>query len=469
MIRRTVSIALLGLLVLVLPAGCRRAAEESPPAPNVVIAVLDACRADKMSLYGFPRETTPHLDELAADPDAVVFRRHYVQAPWTKPSTASLFTGLYVSQHKVYRGHGQGEGKNLEGAYVTDRVQDFQDVMAERFKRAGYHTFAVIWGGQVLPEYGFAQGFDDFFTDEVRGRAGRVKKVLEMLDAKKGPAFGYVHFEGCHLPYHAPALEPSYMEAHAVPYDETARIAAGVDFSKGAMVFDVNRHGRKLEPEDVAYLNLIYEARMRYEDRRVVKRLVAGLRERGHWDDTLLIITADHGEELYEHGGYGHGHGLWDAILHVPLVVKFPKGRRPPALGKEVTGVTQAIDLLPSLTEYLGLPSGAPLSGTALFAGETPPHAIAERMPVWGPRGFAVVRDEWKLLHHGDTRHLAQIVADPAEKQNLVGEKQPIADEMSAIMTALHQDSFREDDEALVRIQLDKEAVEKLRRLGYIE
>lgn len=465
MIRQTLVTMTLALLL----ASCTSPITESGPRPNVLIVVLDACRADKMSLYGFPRETTPNLSSLASDPDAVVFRRHYVQAPWTKPSTASLFTGRYVSQHKVYRGHGPRDNKTAQGAYVTDRLQDFQDVMAERFQRAGYRTFAVVWGGQVLPEYGFGQGFDQFFTDDVRGRVGQVRKILEVLDGSEQPAFGYAHFEGCHLPYEAPALDSSYMEQHAVSYDREKRVAEGVDFSKGSLVFDINQHGKTLDPADVAFLNLMYEARMKHEDRVVVQRLVAGLRAGGHWDDTLLVITADHGEELYDHQGYGHGHGLWDAILHVPLVVKFPKGRRPAALGEDVDYVTQAIDLLPSLGEYLGLPAGAAVAGTPIFGGKGPAQAIAERMPVWGARGYAVIRDEFKLLHHGDTQVLSRIVADPGERTNLLAENPEVAKEMSDLVASLHQEAFRSDDAALVHIDLDPAAVEKLRRLGYIE
>lgn len=436
--------------------------------------VLDACRADRLSPYGYDRETTPTLSEVAKSSDAVLFERHYVQAPWTKPSTASLFTGLPVSQHKVYRGHTRRAERRSKDAFVTDRLSDERETLAERLKAAGYSTFAVVWGRQLEPEYGFAQGFDTYVTHAIEPGVAtdreRLERLLALIDAAQRPFFGYVHFEGCHLPFPEHDRHADYMREHAVPYDEAARREAGIDIGDGGLVFDINRGGLTLGDDDAAFLDLAYQAKTRRMDERIVRPLVDGIRERGLDDELVLIFTADHGEELYEHRKYGHSQGLWEEIIHVPLIVRFPPGAKPAELPKTVGAPTQAIGLLPSLLGVAGLPGDASLPGANLFAGETPKHAVSEMSPIWGARGYAVIEGDHKLLHIGGGNYLSHLATDPGEKINIAAKDPAKAAMLSAKALELKR-HFNElqQDAPEVDVDLDPEAIERLKSLGYME
>ncbi len=456
-----------------MPTGNARAQTDvtaATDAPNILLVVLDACRADRLSPYGFDRATTPTLNEVAQDPDAVVFQSHYAQAPWTKPSTASLFTGLPVSRHKVYRGHTRALERNSRKAFVTDRLSDERETMAERMKAAGLSTFAVVWGRQLEPAYGFAQGFDEYVTQELDNDKDRLARLLEFASNAKQPFFGYVHFEGCHLPFPQRDRHPDYMREHAVPYDEAARRAEGVDFGNGDLVYKINGSHLDLEDEDAAFLDLTYQAKTRRMDEEIVRPLLDGLRERGLDENLLLVFTADHGEELYEHGKYGHSQGLWDEIVHIPLIVRFPAGTKPASLRASVTAPTQAIGLLPSLMGVVGLPEDPTLPGANLLAGETPPYAVAEMSPIWGDRGYAVIEGDYKLLHIGGGNQLSHLDTDPGERVNLAAKNPAKAARMAAKALALKR-YFNEMQSAapMVDVELNPKAIEQLRALGYME
>lgn len=471
MIRRV----LLGVVLcaLALPAAEAFAAPgpgDAPPPPSVLLVVLDACRADRLSPYGFDRATTPALARVAEDPNAVVFQRHYVQAPWTKPSTASLFTGKRVSQHKVYRGHTAARERRAAKGFMTDRLSDDHVTLAERMKKAGLTTFGVVWGRQLEPEYGFAQGFDQYFTQEVKGDPARLERVLELAEAADGPFFGYVHFEGCHLPFPVRDRHPEYMKEHAIPYDEEARRAEGLDFGAGTLVFDINRRGRELTTQDAAFLDLTYQAKTRKMDEEIVSRLLEELEKRGLDEDLILLFTADHGEELYEHGKYGHSQGLWDEIIRVPLVVRFPEGRKPESLPKTVDAPTHAIGVLPALMHAVGLPPDPLLPGANLFAGETPDYAVSEMSPIWGRRGWAVIQDDHKLLHHSGGNQLTNIVEDPGERVNLAAKEARTTAVLSARALELKRHmSALQAASPMIDVDLDPKAIEQLRALGYME
>lgn len=446
------------------------AASDNADPPSILIVVLDACRADRLSPYGFPRTTSPTLAAVGEDPDTVIFRRHYVQAPWTKPSTASLFTGLPVSQHKVYRGHKRKVKRDAPESYVTDRLSTDRETMAERMKKAGLSTFGVVWGRQLEPEYGFAQGFDEYFTHEVKTDDDRLAKTLELARSIEKPFFGYVHIEGCHLPFPKHDRHEKYMAEHGIEYDEATRIQEGVNFAKGTLVFEINQRRLPLSEEDTAFLDLTYQAKTRRMDEEFVQPLLEGLRESGLDENLVLIFTADHGEELYEHGKYGHSQAIWDEIIHVPLLVRFPKGKRPESLPKTVDVPTQQIGLLPSLLDIVGLPKDPSLPGANILAGETPPYAVTEMSPIWGARGYAVIEGDYKLLHMGGGNQLSNLKDDPGEKKNLAASDAGRAALMSAKGLSLKR-HFNEMQSAApeIDVKLDPKAVEQLRALGYME
>ncbi len=448
-------------------AGVGAASPQPPPRPAILIVVVDAMRADRLGCYGYGRATTPAIDELARDPDAVLYRGHHVQGAYTKSSVASLFTGLYAFQHGVLWGHAMREDPARPGLFPTQELRQDFDTMAERFDRLGYFTFAVVKSFHLDPRYGFAQGFDEYVGAWVKGDDRRVDETLRLARESPRPWLGYVHLDGAHHPFPPAHRDQAFMERYrgeACPdYDEAARVAEGRDFTTVEVRFAIYEGRMTLDPEDVAFLNLVYDAKLRRADDNVA-RLLRGLKEAGRYDDTLVIVTADHGEELYDHGGYAHGHALWEEIIRVPMVVKFPKGSRPANLGREVGELTQAIDLLPSLLAHTGERPGAELPGTDIFTGSPRGFSFCETLGEW-----ALVHDGFKVIDGGANTMLFDTAADPSDRHDIAdASPERLASLRQAAAGLRESVALKPGAAPLADSQLSKDAVDALRSLGYV-
>jgi arylsulfatase A-like enzyme len=415
-----------------------------------------------MGVYGYGRPTSPHLDALAADPDAVVYERHYVEGNWTKPSTASLFTGLYVHQHRVRVGHQPADGNK----WATHALADAHLTLAERLRDLGFVTFALVKSRHLVREYGFAQGFDTYLgPDEISDDAGRVGGTADFIHTLERPFFGYVHLNACHHPFPESERHPRYMEAFGEDYPEARRIAEGVDFTKPDVKRAIDSGELALAPNDVRFLSTLYDAKLRWVDETAVAPIVAALRQSGRWDRTLLIVTADHGEELYEHRGYAHGHALWNEVIHVPLIVKFPAGRRPADLAKRVTAVTSNVDLYPSIVSFLHHAVPEWLPGRPILERPQPGFAFSQRAGDW-----AVVQGRNKLYVVDGEPRLFDLAADPGEQHDLAELLPDRVDELTGlgqVVLALEAGAAGGADE--IEVTLSEEALENLRALGYIK
>ncbi len=435
--------------------------------PSILIVVVDAMRPDHLGCYGYDRTTAPAIDALARDPDAVSFRHHYVQGAYTKSSTASLFTGLYVFQHGVVIGHEMHENPQRPGMFPVQLLRDDLETIAERIRHAGHRTFGVVKSHHLDPKYGFAQGFDEYYKAlDIRSDGERARKVVE-LAAAPGPYFGYVHLAGCHHPFPPPSRHPGFMEeyAHAagLKYDEWARMEQGVNFNIAETQHAINDGRLDLDADDVRFLNLIYDAELRHSDDHV-RTIIEGLKASGRYGDTLLIVTADHGEELYEHGGYGHGHALWDEVIHVPLIVKFPRGAKPASLPREVAARTQAIDLAPALLSLAGIEIGGDLPGTDIFHGAGPAFAYAETLDEW-----ALIQDNFKIITGAQATRLFDLAADPGEQADLADAQAERVEAMRTAAAALWKHvTIRPGEAPTGETELSAEEIRALRSLGYI-
>jgi arylsulfatase A-like enzyme len=218
-----------------------------------------------------------------------------------------------------------------------------------------------------------------------------------------------------------------------------------------------------LEGDDVRFLNLIYEAKLRTVDEFDVLPLLEALKVMGWYDDTLLILTADHGEELYDHGGYGHGHALWEEITRVPMIVKFPKGRKPAALPRSVETVTQAIDVLPSLLAYVGGAPDATLPGTDIFGGPGRDMAYCETVDGW-----MLMRGDRKLIE--DARGgLFDLAADPLETNDLSAAEPEHVEALRVAAAAMRRHvALQASDAPVIEDELDEQALRALKSLGYV-
>jgi arylsulfatase A-like enzyme len=341
------------------PAGERR--------PNVILISLDTVRADHLSLYGYRRPTTPHL-ELWARRWATVFETTVASAPWTLPSHVAMLSGIDAVHHGVNR-HGPVP---LSLPLLTERLRD-----------AGYATYASTAGVLLTPQLGFDRGFDDFW---VRGTmeslpewsselGDGIADARHWLKAHRDERFFlFFHTFEAHSPYQPRqpyftqfggdlkalnAGEPVWMEADGFEDAVRSRYAL---FKASTYAGGVTYPKRVLQPQDRELARALYDSGLAYIDQQL-SVLLEDLESEGLLDDTIVVITSDHGESFFEHGLVGHS-SLYDQDLKVPLIVSAPLGA---ARGRRVSAQVRSVDIAPTLAELAGLAPLGVLDGRSLL------------------------------------------------------------------------------------------------------
>ncbi len=440
MVRKT---AFAATLLLCLAAGCARPPHPPAQGRNVVLVVIDTLRRDHLATYGYPRDTAPFLGELARQ--GAVFQG-LTPAPWTKPATASLLTGLHPLHHQAID--------------RVDRLPDAAVTLAQRLRRAGYHTLAASANGWVSPLFGFDRGFDTFLYRDNAKAARLNRDLLPALDRLKPPFFLYVHYTDPHLPY-----DPSTTwDGRPLPADLKGRPVT---------VEEVDApHFIHRSPELLARARDLYDGEIRGTD-DALRALVDHLARRGLMKSTVLVVTADHGEELGDHGRMSHGQTVYQEVLRVPLVI-----RAPGAVPAGRFGRASLMDVVPTLLDLLGIGRPDPLDGESL-AGRlaSPAPALKEDRPFLAHldfvdgTGLALIRGRWKLVlgKNPYRKELFDLRADPGERRNLLGTPEA-AGAFQDLGKELVERYDRYTRAALERseIQIGKDLTVHLADLGYV-
>jgi arylsulfatase A-like enzyme/Tfp pilus assembly protein PilF len=398
------------------------------PAPtelNVVVVTLDTLRADRLGCYGFRGVDTPHIDALAAE--AVVFEQSTATVPLTFPSHSSIFTGLVPPRHGV-RDNG---GFFLEDEHTT---------MAERFEEAGYATGAFIGAWVLDSRWGLDQGFDryadQFDLSEYKVLSlGTVQKpgdevmdgALEWLDSVKDERFfAWVHLYDPHTPYEPPEPFASHYPGHA------------------------------------------YLGEVAYTD-QVVGRLLEWLRTAGVWERTVLVLTADHGESLGEHGESTHAFFIYDSAVAVPLIVRTPWGDT----GRSRVQ-TSGVDIMPTVLELAGLAPEPGIDGRSLAPFVLDPSLREARVAYaesyfpryhYGWQHLRAVRDGRHKLIDAPEPELYDTETDPGESRNLYETLGPTAERLRLRLEEL---AGSEASAAPEQELMDPETLQRLAALGYV-
>ena len=428
-------------------------ARAKPPEerPNVIIYLVDTLRADHVGVLG-GGELTPNIDDFAEG--ATVFRNTVAQAPWTKPSVVSIFTGLGPLAHGVQ--------------LLDDRLPQEALTVAEMLHASGYRTAGFSTNWHVRGETGLDQGFVffDFKPDEAASDLLN-QRVLRWLDGprvkEKGPFFLYVHALDPHAPYTPPA---DYRKRYA----PEVRQEAGYDFDLKRVYLARGKQRR----EYMAEMSQLYDGEVAFNDHSFGEFLKA-LRQRGLYDDSLIVLVSDHGEEFDEHGDFGHARNLYNETLNVPLIVKWPGQRR----GQVVESLAQHVDLLPTLLQAAGAPMPQGLPGTDLArvaASGDDPEALSGRrvfshLNHRGREGVSVVHAGWKLIHPL-TRDLAgspqlhDRARDAHERTNRAADLPVRAGFLGSLIRG-EMERSREGLKA-ERFRIDPETRKALEALGYL-
>jgi arylsulfatase A-like enzyme len=382
-------------------------------ARGAIVLVIDTLRADKLAAYDKTRVKTPAFDKFAAE--ATVFERCQANGNWTKPSCATLLTGLHPDTHKA-RGHGSRLGAAVR-------------MGSEILRDAGFKTGAFIANGYLATEFGFNRGWTSYVNYIRENRNSDAENVFKdalefITQHKDGPFYTYIQTIDPHVPYDPPEEDLKLYDAAA--YEGPVRPR-----STGNLLEDFKRKRVELNPRDRRRLEALYDGEVTYHDRHF-GHFLDGLAKLGVLDDTVIIVTADHGEEFFEHDSVGHGHTLYQELLHVPLAIRAPgqigAGRRSPR-------AACLADVLPTALAATGQPIPAGIEGRDLIAlcgaGQPEPHGAAFSS-FWSEADgrnlqWAVRRGDWKLLMRGPVRSYLYNLADDPKERTDVDERHPVA------------------------------------------
>ena len=432
--------------------------------PNLILLVVDTLRADHLGAYGYPGPISPALDEFAAE--SILFERCSTQAPWTKPAMASLFTSLYVQVH----GLTSSDHEVATGVLPAEAV-----TLAESLRGADYRTAGFVANSWLLGRYGFGQGFDLYHDADatLTTPATRLTHAagtwLDGLDRER-PFFLYLHFMDVHAPYDGPREDfdelrphvesrPDALSEHEVPYNRWNNIEIRPPWADEAM-----RH-------EVGYWRARYASGVREFDRRI-GGFLDYLRESGYLRTSYVILTSDHGEELFEHGDWSHGQNLYDHQLRIPLLVRAPRAA---GAGRRVRSPVELVDLMPTLLRLAGAPvpestQGRDLSGVLLGDEEPGLRLTYATAAQRQPDLYSVTSGRFKLVMDLSSRRsdLFDLVADPGERANVAarewGSKRRLEQELARHVAVTLENGPLRSQTAPV----PPEVRERLRALGYL-
>lgn len=413
---------------------------EGDSRPNVLFVLVDTLRADHLSTYGYGRETSPRIDALGES--GWVFENHISHAGQTVPATISMMLSKFPAEHGFLH-KGPGHFSKHPPYFDSELL-----LLPEVLRKANYRTGGFVANPFLMKKHNFNQGFDYFLHDQGRG-AVLTRAALAWIDRSaeetSQPFFAYLHLMDVHSPYQPPARYAKMF-------------AAG---REGSLVYH-NGPAPDLSKRDLEYTMALYDAQIRYLD-DLVDELLKGLQERGLLENTIVVLTADHGDEFLEHGGLGHGTSVYGELLRVPLILSFPPQLEP---GRRIEHLTQHIDLAPTLLELLGLAKPPSFRGSSLF--EPADLIFAENGP-------------WRATYAAGAK---LVVNDDSERKELFDEadaldQRQLQDGELQAELQIHLDDYqrlselfeesRERGDSVDGSAWTEAELEQLRALGYTE
>jgi arylsulfatase A-like enzyme/Tfp pilus assembly protein PilF len=445
------------ILILTALTAHSAAAQTAPkPALNVVLITIDTLRADHVGCYGYKQIKTPNIDSLAAD--GVRFERAFAVVPVTLPSHSSMLTGTYPMLSGMHD-------------FSGNKLSPLQPTLASVLKQAGYETGAVIGAAVLDSRFGLNQGFDFYYDhfefsrldeanlDEMERPGNVVADVaLDWLEkewlkkdqpGKDQPSknsqkkfFLWMHLYDPHFPYHPP--EPYSREYAAQPYD-------------GEIAFADEQVGR----------------------------LLRFLKENGLYQNTVIVLCGDHGESLGEHGEKTHGFFIYNATMHVPLIIHLPEqlpGQSPEkTVARTLADPVSLVDLMPTVLEAVGVPVPSQVQGHSLLREIRPDPSAPDdqanhERTLYGETFLPRIHFNWSELRGSENTkyhfidaprpELYDLTKDPGETHNLLTEKKAVAEEMRAKLVAMIRD-YSAGKELAEKTGLDPALMERLKSLGY--
>lgn len=459
--------------------------------PNIVLILIDAARVDRFGCYGYDRDTTPNIDGFSQG--STLYQSAYSPAAWTLPAVSSVFTGLYPTEHRV----------DFDNAYLDPQFRTLAQLLAE----AGYQTMGISANAWVGSAAGLKRGFKRFkLVDRIfnqmppqrwqvviekivrffrgssdsGGRRATRLAINWLRDRDKDePFFLFLHYMEPHAPYRPTWQWANRFFERRSAYKEALKLAKiELEYLAGDCT---------LGSDELDSIGRLYDAELRYADHQVGK-ILRELLAQDDFSNTLVIITADHGENLGEHGLLGHQYCLRDTLLHVPLLIRFP-GEGLPAFNSDLV-LNQDIfatclslvgygqNQLSYATRWVDLhPENLKASVVPEYVFAQYLYPMTDRFQKYFPHSdytrydhklWSVRSDRFKLIRRDDGElSLFDIESDPSEKRNLVTERPDLVSELEAELKG--DPSTEIERSEISALEFDEVTVQRLRDLGYME
>ncbi|NUQ44633.1 MAG: sulfatase-like hydrolase/transferase [Phycisphaerae bacterium] len=464
-------------------------AQSSPPStqpahrtPSVVIYLIDTLRADRVGVYGSKDGLTPKMDALAAE--CVLFEQASAAAPWTLPSITSLFTSTFLTEH----------GMGTTASALPDELKTLGQILAARGCRSAVFT-ANAWSGRIADA---KRGYPRYFVQKPVYDWNRWQ---EWFSREAKSAFhAYVHTTEPHIPYSAPldfinrfgpvteeqrkdANEKMFNYVRNRPHAFDRRESTLTQFSEELAAIEAEAMAPL--PAMSTTIRVLYDAHVAWADENL-GRFVQYLKDQGRWDDCLFVLLSDHGEEFAEHGGWMHAQSLHEELLHVPLMIHFPRGE---FAGAKISDPASLVDVMPTILDYMGcraelaqcrgrswLPRlrgepAAPDASTARVVAVRHNTSRADHLfrRTRGNLNIAVREGPWKAIWNVDldSLELYHLQRDPREQANLASADEETAKRLLTVAKRFMKNEKRRVP-GRVAEKLDRKSEENLRELGYL-
>jgi len=421
---------------------------------NILIYLVDCLRPDHLPFFNYTKNVTPHMEEFSKD--SIIFKNAFAQGSWTRPSVGALFTGLHPFAHQAI---------TLKSGLASEL-----NTLAEVLEKAGYYTIGISSNAGIKKFFNFHQGFK-FFKYHSNLSGGISDKLNEYafpeLRKKKTPFFLYLHTMDLHRPRKLKEeFLPSFPEG---------------DSDEGHQIVTVQKDGGISYPVDLTRVLAMYDAAIRQNDRSFGD-LMKELKRLDLYDSTLIILTADHGEELYDHRKFAHGKTLYQEVIHQLLIIKLPGQLM---AGKQIYENVQTIDIFPTFLDLIGEPRPSYLSGKSLKRlmlsssdVESPFHG-----EIFVETGMelslkAVIDGYWKLIRKTqkdsddpEKYELYNLKDDPSERNDLIYRNSIASEYLKRRLKnwTLSQEKLEKLVKEDVEKTLTEKEIEELKALGYIQ
>jgi arylsulfatase A-like enzyme len=416
-------------------------ADEPQEIRNVILVSLDTLRADHMSCYGYKSVTSPFLDRFAEE--NVFVETGIAPSNWTLPSHVSMFSSLYPSTHGI--------------GSMSQSVRKVE-MLACILKKEGFSTKAITDGGLMAATFGFCTGFDSYEDHNHAGFGTIMPAAKNWLRNQAGePFFLFLHTYDTHSPYNPPKRfldrfeQPDGVSPELLKAPPDRRLPHPLDSAQSA--------------KDLKYVTNMYDGCIMHVDEEM-EGLFTLLEELGYWENTMVIVTSDHGEEFMEHGRMGHGNQLYEESIRVPLLMRVPGVR-----GKKITSVAQILDIPPTIVDYLGIDSNSSFQGESLMGlwNETVPKARTAYSEMEDLVARRTIGEKFICNLKNGHEQIYDLINDPTEAHNLVAEETERCQRLTEdVVSYRKENESLRDSDAAGSADVSGELADELRALGYL-